>query len=257
MPHHGQDVCCRNNKAIKPLVAFFHDKKKKQFIPLPWKVGDFVCRNINKIDELAGHFKKLNLTYDERLKGFDPNGIFREHLLAVGFSSSFIHRHLTEDRHSDDNNPASGDCDVETLQSMIELYRQQGKVSSEKSAQFPANTPKRMTSQSIASTTHSSKKATQKSSNGGGDKNPPRIKIHSSHKIPLTKKRKNNVGQADEPEIESEQLQLEIETEHMHKVGPSAMEIVEPTFFRKMTPSYSRALFLTANLKIWSLKREM
>jgi hypothetical protein len=45
------------------------------------------------------------------------------------------------------------------------------------------------------------------------------------------KKRKNNVGQANEPEIESEQLQLEIETEHMHKVGPSAMEIVETNIF--------------------------
>jgi hypothetical protein len=66
-----------------------------------------VCRNINKIDEFAAHFKKLNLTYAERLKGFDPNGIFREHLLAVGFNNSFIHRHLTEDRDSVDNNPAS------------------------------------------------------------------------------------------------------------------------------------------------------
>jgi hypothetical protein len=79
-------------------LHFFHDKKKKQFIPLPWKVGDFVCRNINKIDEFAAHFKKLNLTYAERLKGFDPNGIFREHLLVVGFNTSFIHRHLTQDR---------------------------------------------------------------------------------------------------------------------------------------------------------------
>jgi hypothetical protein len=115
-------------------LHFFHDKKKKQFIPLSWKVGDFVCRNVNKIDEFVGHFKKLNLTYAERLKGFDPNGIFREHLLVVGFSDSFIHRHLAEDRDSDDNNPAFGDCDVETLQSTTELYKQQGKVSGEKSA---------------------------------------------------------------------------------------------------------------------------
>jgi hypothetical protein len=220
-------------------LHFFHDKKKKQFIPLPWKVGDFVCRNVNKIDEFAGHFKNLNLTYAERIKGFDPNGIFREHLLAVGFSISFIHRRLTEDRDSDDNTPASGDCDVETLQSMTELYRQQGKVSGEKSVQSPTNTPKSTTSQSIASTTHPSKKETQKSSNGGGDKNPPRTKIDSSHKVPLTKKRKNIVGQADEPKIESEQMQLEIEIEHMHKVGPSAdamhhssaMEIAETDIF--------------------------
>jgi hypothetical protein len=88
-----------------------------------------------------------------------------------------------------------------------------------------------MTSRSIASTTHPSKKATQKSSNGGGDKNPPRIKIDSSHKIPLAKKRKNNAGQAEDPEIESEQLHLQIETEHMQKIGSSAVEISETEFF--------------------------
>jgi hypothetical protein len=111
------------------------------------------------------------------------------------------------------------------------LYRQQGKISGEKSAQSPAITPKSTTSWSIASTTHPSKKATQKSSHGGGDKNPPRIKIDSSHKIPLTKKRKNNAGQADEPEIESEQVKLEIETEHMQKIGSSAVEIAETEIF--------------------------
>ena len=83
--------------------------------PFPWKVGDFMCRNINKIDEFVAHFKKLNLTYAERLKGFNPNGIFGEHLLGVGFNTSFIHRHLTQDRDSVDNNHAFVDCDGETL----------------------------------------------------------------------------------------------------------------------------------------------
>jgi hypothetical protein len=198
---------------------------------LPWKVRDFVCRNVNKIVEFSGHFKKLNLTYVERIKGFDPNGIFREHLLEVGFNSSFIHRHLTEDRDSDDNNPACVDCDAETLQSEIELYRQQGKVSGEKSTQSPTITPKSTKSQSITSMTHPSKKATQKSSNEGGDKNPPRTKIDSSHKIPLMKKRKKNAGQEEEPEIESGQMQLEIETEHMQKIRSSAVEIVETKIF--------------------------
>jgi hypothetical protein len=62
---------------------------------------------------------------------------------------------------------------------------------------------------------HPNKKATHKSSNEGGYKNPPRINIDSSHKIPLAKKRKSNAGQAEEPEIESGKLQLEIEDEHM------------------------------------------
>jgi hypothetical protein len=83
-----------------------------------------MCRNINKIDEFTGHFKNLNLTYVERIKGVEPNGIFQEHLLSVGFSNSFIHRSLTKDRDNDDNTPASRDCDVETLQSTTELYIQ-------------------------------------------------------------------------------------------------------------------------------------
>jgi hypothetical protein len=141
-------------------LHFFHEKIKKQFIPLPWKVGDFVFKNINKIDEFAGHFNNLNLRYAERLRGFDPNGIFLEHLLAVGFSSSFIHTHLNEDRDDDDNTPISDDGDVETLQSTTELYKQQGKGSSEKSVQSSTSTPKSRTSRSIAPTTHPSKKAT-------------------------------------------------------------------------------------------------
>jgi hypothetical protein len=40
---------------------------------------------MNKIDEFANHFHNLNLKYDERIKGFDPNVIFVEHILAVGF----------------------------------------------------------------------------------------------------------------------------------------------------------------------------
>jgi hypothetical protein len=156
----------------------------------------------NKIDEFVVHFKKLNLTYVERIKWFNPNGIFREHLLGIGFNTAFIHRHLTQDRDSVDNNPSFIDCNAETLQRATELYRQHGKVSSEKTTKSPANTPKSTTSRSIASTGHPSKKETQKYLNGGGDKNPPLINIDNSHKIPLAKKRKNNAGQVEEHKIE-------------------------------------------------------
>jgi hypothetical protein len=54
-------------------LHLFQEKRKKQFIPLPWKVGDFVLRNVNKIDEFAAHFNNLNLRYVEILRGFDPN----------------------------------------------------------------------------------------------------------------------------------------------------------------------------------------
>ena len=77
-------------------LHFFHEKRKKKFIPLPWKIGDFIFRNINKIDEFVNHFNNVNLKYDEKIKGFDHNKIFMEHMLSVGFNNSFIHTILSE-----------------------------------------------------------------------------------------------------------------------------------------------------------------
>jgi hypothetical protein len=105
------------------------------------------------------------------------------------------------------------------------------KYPGEKSTQSPANTPKSTTSRSIASTVHPSKKATEKSSNEGGYKNPPRINIDISHKIPVEKKRRNNAGKAKEPQIESGKLQLEIEAEHMQKITSFVVEISNTEFF--------------------------
>lgn len=79
------------------LLHFFHKKRKKQFIPLPWKCGDFIFRNMIKIDEFMGHFHILNLKYVEKVKGFNPSGIFVEHLLVVGFNNSFMNTILNED----------------------------------------------------------------------------------------------------------------------------------------------------------------
>jgi hypothetical protein len=53
-------------------LLFFHKKRKNQFIPLPWKIGEFMFRNINKIDEFANHFNNVNLKYAEKIKGFNP-----------------------------------------------------------------------------------------------------------------------------------------------------------------------------------------
>jgi hypothetical protein len=169
-----------------------------------------VLRNVNKIDEFAAHFNNLNLRYVEILRGFDPNkNFFLEHLQTLGFDNSFFKKHLTENRDTDDNTPASDVDDLDTLQSTTELYKQQGKGPGEKSVQSTDNTPKSTTSRSIAPTAHHNNKETQNSSNGGGDNNPPHPKIDSSHKLPVDKKRKKIVGQAEEPEIESENMELE------------------------------------------------
>ena len=102
-------------------MHFFHEKKKKKFIPLPWKIGDFVFRSMNKIDEFANHFQKLNLKYVENIRGFEPNKIFLEHMLTVGFSNSCIHSILGEEGDNRLGTPAHTTGDLETVLSTNEF----------------------------------------------------------------------------------------------------------------------------------------
>jgi hypothetical protein len=180
-------------------LHFFHEKRKNKFIPLPWKVEDFVFRNLNNIEEFMGHFHKLNLKYVEKVKGFEPSGIFEEHLLAIGFNNSFIYTILNEDGDNASNTPVCDTGDLETILNTNESYKQRGKGPGEKSSQSPTITPKSTTSRSNAPMTYPSKKVTHSSSRGGGDKNPPSRKIESSHKLHLRKKRKNIVQEEERP----------------------------------------------------------
>jgi hypothetical protein len=172
-------------------------------------------RNVNKIEEFAGHFNNLNLRYAVRLRGFDPNEIFVEHLLSFCFKKSFIHTLLNEDKDNDENTPAPDAGDLETLQSTNELHKQQGKDPGENSVQSPAATPKSTKSRSIAPKAHPSKKSTHDSSKRGGYKNPPSSKIDSSHKLPVRKKRKNAMQEAKEPGTESEDMELDTGLENV------------------------------------------
>jgi len=45
----------------------------------------------------------MSLKYVERIKGFDPNKIFVEHMLSVGFSNSFIQTTLNEEEEEGNN----------------------------------------------------------------------------------------------------------------------------------------------------------
>jgi hypothetical protein len=110
-------------------LHFFHEKRKKQFIPLPWKIGEFVLRNINKIDEFANHFNNVSLKYAEKIKGFDPNKIFVGHMLSVGFNNSFIQTVLSEEEEVNSQSTHVHNAgDLETLLSSNDLYKQKGKI---------------------------------------------------------------------------------------------------------------------------------
>jgi hypothetical protein len=175
---------------------------------------------MNKIDEFAIHFHNLNLKYAEKLKGFDPNGIFVEHLLAVGFNNSFINTILNEDGDNASGTPTHDTDNLETILNTNESYKQREKCLGEKSAQSPTVTPKSTRSRSNAPTTYPNNKVTQIYSGGGGDKNPPSNKIESSHKLPVRKKQKNIVqeeegpwGESDIHDFSLEDMELEIDIE--------------------------------------------
>jgi hypothetical protein len=101
------------------------------------------------------------------------------------------------------------------VQIYTKLYTQQGKGPGDKSVQSTNITPKSTTSRSIAPAAHHNNKETRISSNGGGNNDPPHSKIDSSHKLPIEKKRKKNVGQAEEPKIQSENMELDIDLDSM------------------------------------------
>jgi hypothetical protein len=115
-------------------LHFFHEKRKKKFIPLPWKIGDFIFRNIKKIDEFANHFHNLNLKYAEKIKGFEPNGFFVEHMLALGFKKSFIHTVLNQEEDNNLGTPTHNAEDMETILSTNEFFKKKEKGPNEKNA---------------------------------------------------------------------------------------------------------------------------
>jgi hypothetical protein len=118
---------------------------------------------MNNIDEFVGHFHNLNLKYVENVKGFDPSGIFVEHLLVVGFNNSFINTILNEEGNNASRTLTRDTNDLETILNTNESYKKRGKCPGEKSSQSSTVTPKSTTSRSTP-TAYPSKKVTHGSS---------------------------------------------------------------------------------------------
>jgi hypothetical protein len=83
---------------------------------LPWKFGDFIFKNTNKIDKFVSHFNNVNLKYVQKIKGFDPNKIFLEHMILVGFCNSFIQTTLNEEEEGNNQSTHLHEAgDLETI----------------------------------------------------------------------------------------------------------------------------------------------
>jgi len=126
----------------------------------------------------------VNLKYAKKINCFDPNKIFLERMISVGFSKSFIQTTLNEEEEGNNQSTHVYKAgDLETILSTNELYKKKGKGPSERSAQSPVVTPKNTTSQSNAPTTHPIRNISNSSSSGGGEKNTPhgKMRINKSY----------------------------------------------------------------------------
>jgi hypothetical protein len=92
-------------RQYKSWLHLFYDKNKKQFIPLPWKVEFFFLRKHAKIDEHATQFDQYNMEFAKEMKGFDPNHIFHDHMVLVGFNNTLINTFIFGEEERDNHDP--------------------------------------------------------------------------------------------------------------------------------------------------------
>jgi hypothetical protein len=122
----------------------------------------------------------------KKIKGFDPNGSFMEHRLAVRFKNSFLLTILSEEEYNNLSAPSHNAGYLKTILSTNEFYKQKGKGPSEKSAQSP--TLKTTTSQNNAPMARPTRKVTNTSSSGRGEKNPLREKLRARTRFLLERR---------------------------------------------------------------------
>jgi hypothetical protein len=129
-------------KQYKFWAHFFNEKRKKQFIPLPWKIGEITVKSIAHLDEISTQFDLFNLKKANEIKGFNPNQLFMTHMTSVGYSMSFSKTFLFGEEEGDSQNPQGLPVeklqeDIETVISTNDQHRQRGRVVNERSSQVP------------------------------------------------------------------------------------------------------------------------
>jgi hypothetical protein len=137
--HFVIEVC----RQYKYWAHFFNEKRKKQFIPFPWRVGEIVVKHISHLDEFAGQFDQLGLKEAKCIKGFDPNDLFSAHMSLVGYSSYFVS--LNSSRKEEETIKISLETsidealnDIKELASTNECYRQKGREATNKNPNSPS-----------------------------------------------------------------------------------------------------------------------
>jgi hypothetical protein len=75
------EVC----KKYKFWAHVFNEKRKKQLIPLPWRIGEIVVKNISHLDEFIVHFDNFKLREFPEIQDFEPNELFMAHMFAINY----------------------------------------------------------------------------------------------------------------------------------------------------------------------------
>jgi hypothetical protein len=193
------EVC----RQYKFWANFFYERKKNQFISLPWKIGEITVINASKINEYAVQFDQYSLKLVNQVKGFDPHQYFMNHMTSVGFSVSYINTYLYGEDEDDENNPEKVLVgDLETIVSTNEAHRQCGRVVNEKSTRSQGSSKKSGTPKPNPQIViQEQKKSVIENSGDGDDPNPPKKNLERPHKLTIRSKRKIQVNQQEISEL--------------------------------------------------------
>jgi hypothetical protein len=69
---------------------FFDKKRKRQFISMPFNVANVTIRSLSHLNKVFEMLNAFNLKEVEPLKGFDPEGLFYDHLASMRYNNIFI-----------------------------------------------------------------------------------------------------------------------------------------------------------------------
>jgi hypothetical protein len=179
-------------------LHFFHEKRKKQSIPLPWRIGEILLRGISKIDEFVDQLHQYNFKFTEEIKGFDPKHLFVGHMTLIGFSNSLTNTFIFGEEEGESHDPLTQYVEkrtnyIETIVSTTNRYKQKGKVLNKKGSQPPIVSQKNgPPKNNFQSETSQQKKSSTNKSGDGGDKNTPRGRLEKPHKLQVKIKRTNS-----------------------------------------------------------------
>jgi hypothetical protein len=83
-------------RQYKVWSTFFDKKRKKQFIPMPFKIVGILVKSSSNLAEMVRYFDSFHMKEVEAHKGFDQEGIFMTHMVSIGYSSFLLRQRKSQ-----------------------------------------------------------------------------------------------------------------------------------------------------------------